>query len=132
MINITIAGRLTRDATLRFTADSSPVLGFDVACDVGYADKKHAVYIACSLWGKRAESLDPWLKKGTSVTVTGAGDLRLWESNGKSGASIELRVNEVALQGSKPDSDSQAKPAKPGGFRDNTAAEAFDEDKLPF
>lgn len=122
----TVAGRLTKDGELRFTSSGTPVLGFTVATDVGYGEKKHALFVRCSLWGKRAESLDPYLKKGMPITVYGEADLREWEANGKSGTSLELRVNEVELQGSRsqstdnrsePDNRQQAAPQQ-GGFDD--------------
>lgn len=127
MIILTIAGRATKDAEQRFTASGSAVLGFSVACDVGFGDKKHTVYVNCSLWGKRGESLAPYIKKGMPLTVSGNGDLREWESNGKSGTTLELNVSEVAMQGGKQaanNSDSGAgnnsNPAQGGGFDDDS------------
>jgi len=124
----TCAGRLTEDAILRFTADQTPVCNFTVASDVGFGEKKHALFIRCSLWGKRGESLSKHLTKGTPVTVSGEADLRTWDSNGKTGTDLTMRVNDVALQGSKPQSSQS-------GFRDKPAqkpaAHIPDED-IPF
>jgi single-strand DNA-binding protein len=105
MLNITVAGRLGRDSELR-TAGNDKVLGFTVAVDTGFGDKKTTVWVECSLWGKRGETLAQYLTKGASVTVTGDGGLRAWESNGKSGTSLTCRVNSITLQGGKRDGDS--------------------------
>lgn len=105
MLNFTVAGRLTKDAQTR-TAGSDTVTGFTVAVDTGFGDKKKAYFIDCSWWGKRGEKLCQYLTKGTPVTVTGEGGMREWESNGKSGVSLTIRVNDATLQGSKRDSDS--------------------------
>jgi single-strand DNA-binding protein len=120
-----VPGRLTKDAVLRFTSDGTPVLGFDVANDVGYGEKKHTLYVRCSLWGKRAESLDPYMKKGTAVTVSGEADLKEWSSGDKSGTNLELRVSDVALQGGKPEQTQK----KTSGFRNKPADnDGFDDD----
>ena len=107
-------GRLTKDSILRFTASGTPVLNFTVATDVGFGESKHGVFIDCSLFGKRAESLDPYLLKGSQVTVQGEADLRLWESGEKHGANITCNISDVVLQGSKSEADTKEKPQ---GFR---------------
>lgn len=96
MNNLTVAGRIGKDAVLRFTGEGKPVAGFNVASDVGYGDNKQTLWFSCSLWGKRAESLAVYLLKGTQVTVIG--ELSTREHEGKT--YLQLRVNDIALQGS--------------------------------
>lgn len=97
MKNITIAGRLTKDAEFRRTQNGEPVLGFAVAVDDGYGERKSTLFFDCSLWGKRGEALTPHLKKGGSVTVSG--DLGRREHDGKT--YLTVRANEITLQGGK-------------------------------
>ena len=146
MIILTAAGRLTKDADLRYTPSGTAIANFTVATDVGFGDKKHAVFIGCSLFGKRAEALAEYLLKGSSVTVSGNADLRLWESNGKHGAEITLNVQEVALQGGrsgdsgasqaqKPEPDKPAQSGfKQGGFREEAekSTDDFEDSDIPF
>ena len=128
MIYGTAAGRIVKDAELRFTADSTPVLGFTVASDVGYGDKKHAVFVNCSMWGKRGEAVSSYVTKGSPVTVIGELDLREWESAEKKGTSLDMKVSELVLQGSKKD----AAPPKADGFRQEVTAADFVDDDLAF
>ena len=121
MNKLITAGRLVKDGVLRFTGDGKPVLNFTVATDVGFGERKHGVFIECSLWGVRAEKLDAYMKKGQHVTVEGEADLRLWESGDKNGASITCNVADVALQGSKVDAAPKAE-----GFR--KPADDFQDD----
>lgn len=95
MKNITIAGRLGKDAELRRTQGGDPVLGFSVAVDDGYGDNKRTLWFRCSMWGKRAQSLDGHLTKGSAVTV--AGDLSTDEYEGKT--NLTIRVSELTMQG---------------------------------
>lgn len=97
MKNITIAGRLTRDAENR-TAGSDNVTGFSVAVDDRQGKEKSTLFFDCNLWGKRGESLSQYLTKGSSVTVSG--DLSTREHNGKT--YLTVRVADVTLQGGKP------------------------------
>jgi len=119
-------GNLGGDSELKWTASENPVLGFSVGTTKSWGNKKKTEWIKCSLWGKRAESLHPYLKKGVAVTVTGEASLYVWENEDKHGASIQVNVSEVILHGGKPDSD---KPAQTG-FRDKPKPD-FDDD-IPF
>ena len=104
MKTITIAGRTGKDAVLRRTQNGDSVLGFSVATDDGYGQNKRTMWFECSMWGKRGESLEQYLKKGTSIAVSG--DLSTREHEGKT--YLTIRVNEVTMQGG---GEKQDKPA---------------------
>ena len=95
MLNITIAGRCTRDAEVRRTQDGTPVAGVSVAVDDGFGQNKSTMFFDCSIWGVRADKLAPMLTKGKQVTVSG--DLGTREHNGKT--YLTIRVADVTLQG---------------------------------
>jgi len=97
MKQIIIAGGLTRDATLRRTQGGDPILGFSVGVSEGR--DKPSTYFDCSLFGKRGEALEQYLKKGAKVTVIG--DFSTREHEGKT--YLQIRVSEVSLQGGKRD-----------------------------
>jgi single-strand DNA-binding protein len=96
MKNLTIAGRLTKDATTR-EAGSDKVTGFSVAVDDRQGKEKSTLFFDCSMWGKRGETLAQYLVKGSQVTVSG--DLGTREYEGKT--YLTLRVADVSLQGGK-------------------------------
>lgn len=96
MKSITIAGRLTKDATTR-EAGSDKVTGFSVAVDHWTGKEKTAIFFDCSWWGVRGEKTSQYLTKGSSVTVSG--DLGTREYEGKT--YLTVRVNDVTLQGGK-------------------------------
>ena len=136
MINLSIAGRVGKDATLRAVGSDS-VLSFSVACDY-YAGKagKQTMWVRCSMWGKRAESLVQHVVKGATVGVCGSMTLR--EYDGKT--SVEVRVADLTLLGSKsdrqqPQSGGFAGP-KPAGngnpFGDAPVDDFGGDDSIPF
>jgi single-strand DNA-binding protein len=125
MKSITIAGRTTRDAELRRTNDGTAVLAFSVAVDDRVSKEKGTLFFDCSMFGNRATALGQHMVKGTAVTVSG--DLGTREHGGKT--YLQIRVNDVTLQGGKPQSDAPARskreePAK--AFADDL------DDDLPF
>ncbi|HYG89316.1 MAG TPA: single-stranded DNA-binding protein, partial [Azospirillum sp.] len=96
----TFTGRLGADAELRTTQSGEKVLGFRVANDVGFGERKTTQWVDCSIWGRRAESLAPHLTKGKGVVVSGEVTLREYEKrDGTRGAQMSVRVAEIDFMG---------------------------------
>ncbi len=99
MNSITVAGQLGKDAELRNLPNGDPVLNFSVADSQGR--EKPTIWWACQLFGKRAESLAQYLKKGQSVTVSGTVSQRAYTKDGIEKTTMDIRVADVALQGGR-------------------------------
>lgn len=98
----TFTGGLGRDCEQRFTPKGDAVTSFSVAVNSGYGDKAVTSWINCNLWGKQAESLAPYLLKGTKVAVSGEFTLRPYTTKeGVEKTSADVRVNSLTLLGSK-------------------------------
>lgn len=106
MINLTIAGNVGKDAQLRRTQGGEPVLGFSVAIDQGKdkdGNKRDSVWVSCSIWGKRAESLQTHIVKGTKLVLSGRPSVNVYEGKG----SLTLTVNDLTFMGSSQQRDEQ-------------------------
>lgn len=93
-----IAGNVGKDAELRRTQSGDAVLGFSVAVDNGKdknGNKRDSTWYRCSVWGKRAESLENYIKKGTKLALTGRVGVDVYEGRG----SLTLNVNELTFMG---------------------------------
>ena len=94
---ITFDGRLTKDAELK-QLQNNTVCNFDVACNIGYGERKKTIYFRCDLWNKRAESLHSYLTKGIQVFVTG--ELSTEEYTNKNGdikINLKCRINDLTF-----------------------------------
>lgn len=124
---ITIAGQLGKDAELRFLPNGDPVTGFSVADSQG-RDKPTAWW-NCQLFGKRAESLTQYLLKGTAVTVVGSVTEREWtDKDGQKRKSMDVRVQDVALQGGRKESTPEAPRPQPEKQAQSKASKSGFED----
>ena len=100
MNSITVAGTLGRDAEVRYLNSGDAVCSFSVADSAGR--DKPTIWWNCSLFGKRAEALSQYLTKGQSVTVVGSiTEREFTDKNGNHRKSMDVRVNEIALQGGR-------------------------------
>lgn len=127
MNSITVAGNISQDAEVKFMSNGDPVASFSVADNQG--KDKQAIFWRCSLFGKRAESLSQYLTKGQAVTVSGTVTEREYEKDGQKRKAMDIRVNDVALQGGKP---SGAAPAAPKPAARQQKAEPDFIDDVPF
>ena len=108
----TFSGNLGKDAEQRFTGSGDSVVYFSVPVKSGFGDKQVTSWIKCSLFGKRGDSVLPYLKKGQLVGVSGEFAARPWKNkDGQEQISHEVRVNDVSLLGSKQQEPS-SQPAK--------------------
>lgn len=95
-------GNLGGDAETRFTSGGDAVTSFSIAVKSGYGEKATTVWAKCAIFGKRGESVSQYLTKGTQVGVSGELSMREWEDKeGGKRTSLEVRVNDVTLLGSK-------------------------------
>ncbi len=130
MNSICVAGSLGKDAEVRYLPNGDPVASFSVADSQGR--DKPTIWWNCSLFGKRAESLAPYLIKGQAVAVSGTITEREWtDNNGNKRKSMDVRVNDVALQGGKREGAAPA-PA-PAARKTASQAAGFEDDgDVPF
>ena len=127
MISMTVAGNVGRDAQLRRTQGGDPVLGFSVAVDMGKdknGNKRDAVWVNCSIWGKRAESLETYITKGTKLVLTGRPGVNVYEGKG----SLTLSVNDLTFMGG---SQQQRSEDDRGGYDEPPPRDDLDSD-IPF
>ena len=135
MNSITIAGQLGKDAEVRYLTNGDAVCGFSVADSQG--KEKPTIWWSCQLFGKRAEALSQYLTKGQAVTVSGSVSEREWtDKEGNKRKSMDVRVNEIALQGGKREEGQREAPrqaAKPAG-KPVAAGSGFDDmdSDIPF
>ncbi len=134
MNNISIVGRLGRDAERRVTTNGKAVLQFTVADDVGFGDKKSTNWWRCSLWGAQAESkLIDYLVKGAQVVVFGeAAVSEFTDKDGAKRTSTDIRVANIQLVGGKGDKPGES--AAPRQSAPTQSSGGFDDmnDSIPF
>jgi single-strand DNA-binding protein len=100
MNSISISGNLGKDAETRFLPNGDPVCNFSVADSQG--KDKQSIWWNCALFGKRAESLAPYLTKGQTVTAIGNVTEREWtDKDGNKRKQFDVRVSDLALQGGR-------------------------------
>jgi single-strand DNA-binding protein len=84
--NVTLVGRMTKEADLRYTPNGKAVATFAVAVNRTYSNQqgeREADFINCQVWGKSAENTANFTKKGSLVGVTGRIQVRTYDHDTK-------------------------------------------------
>jgi single-strand DNA-binding protein len=102
---VTIIGRLTRDAELKYTSGGTAVCKFSIAVNrrrkAGDVWTDEASFFDVVLWGKPGEALNQYLGKGKQVGIDGELRQERWEKDGQNRSRVEIVANSVQLLGGK-------------------------------
>ena len=96
-------GRLTKDIELRYTPNDGKAVGnFSLAVDSGYKDYKRTDFLNFAVFGKRAESMEKYVKKGMKILVhTEAKQNQYTDKNGNKVNGVQFIVNDFEFCESK-------------------------------
>lgn len=145
--NVTLVGRLTRDAELRYTGSGIAVTSFNLAVERPYTSangNKETDFIQCVVWKKTAEALSNYTRKGSLIGLTGRIQTRNYEGNdGKRVYVTEVVAENIKFLESKRTSDKQSgrtqgdytnsnKKDDSDPFESNNDNTDISDDDLPF
>ena len=127
--NVVITGRLTKDTELRTTQNGKSVVSFTVANDTGCGEYKRTNFINVVAWGKTAEFVAKYFKKGSAIGLCGSIQTRDYEKDGHKVYVTEVVASEVHFIESKKNDDKASDETMENDIFDNLPT--IDDD-LPF
>lgn len=128
MKSIAISGNIGKDAVTRTTQGGDKVTSWPVAVEERSGQDKRTIWFDCTIWGKRGESLAPYLTKGGKVSVSG--ELSTREHEGKT--YLTVRADQVTLMGGRQDNDRQEREDTRGGSGYGAGGRPALDDEIPF
>lgn len=105
---------MTKDPEVRYTQSGTPVGTFTLAVDrrVQKDKPKEADFIPCVVWGKTAEVVGNWCKKGKQVGVEGRIQVRSYDAkDGSKKYATEVVVSHLELIGNRDGGRAQGAPS---------------------
>ena len=135
MNRVILVGRLTKDPELRYTQSGKGVASFTVAVNRPFKTngEQEADFINGVVWGKPAENLANYMKKGSQIGVDGRIQTRSYDNNeGKRVYVTEVVADSVSFLDSKGKTQNN-KPQQKQQSGDNPfQEEPVDNSDLPF
>ena len=128
---VNIIGRLTKDAELKYTNSGFPITTMSLAVNrsvkKGDQWEEEASFFDVKLLGKRGESLNKYLVKGTQLGLNAELVQERWEQDGQKRSKVVLQVNNLQLLGG----NNQKPNNQPKQSYNNSGSGNF-EDSIPF
>jgi len=124
MNNVSLAGRMTRDCELKYTQDGKAIGNFTIAINKRYK-KDEANFINCVAFGKTAELVAEYVKKGHLLGVAGSIETSSWEKDGQKHYRTEVAVDQITFLQSKGEGATTKETT-------NTTTKSEDTEEFPF
>ena len=128
---VAIAGNLCRDAELRNTPNGNSCLQFTVAVNERRKTESGEwvdapQFVDCTMWGKRAQAVAKYMRKGCKVAVQGKLHYHSWDdaNTGKKRSKLDVTAQEIEFMSRDGQVQSQPQPQQQA-----TAYATFD---IPF
>ena len=132
---VILLGRLGADPQLKYTPSGRANASFNLATNAVWKDQEgnqqeRTDWHRITAWGKLAEVMGEWLKKGSAVYIEGRLQTRSYEdSNGVKKYITEVVATDMEMLGKKGET-TQSEEAPPEDM--NQEIEGGEEDDLPF
>jgi single-strand DNA-binding protein len=123
MVNkVVLVGRLGKDPETRYTSGGQAVANFSLATDETFKDRsgerqKRTEWHRIVVWGKLAEIVQQYLKKGQLVYIEGRIQSRQWEDkrDGQKRTAFEIVANTMKMLGGRGEGAAAAGAGMGGG-----------------
>ncbi len=105
---VVIVGRLTRDPELRHVGSGTALCKISIANGRNYTvngeRKEETSYFNCTAWGKQAEIINQYCRKGKQVAIEGRLQQNRWQGqDGKTMSAVDIIIERLQMLGSAAD-----------------------------
>jgi single-strand DNA-binding protein len=126
MNKVTLVGRLGKDPEHQTSQSGKTFCKFSIATNDGYGDNKKTNWHNCTAFGKVADIINQYVKKGSEIAVSGSLDYNKHEDK----IYTNVLVNDFTFIGGK--SEIQSEGIKPPFEPASSLVDSSDQDPLPF
>jgi single-strand DNA-binding protein len=130
-----LMGNLTRDPELRYAPKGTATAKIAMAINRKYRtesgeDREDVTFVDIEAWGKQAETISQYCKKGRPLFVEGRLKLDQWDdkTTGQKRSALKVMLEHFQFIGGRP-ADTESAPSKP--VRPATPAPQPQEDEEP-
>jgi len=132
---VILMGNLTRDPEMRYTPSGTPVTEFGLAVNRRYTtkdaqQKEEVAFVDITAWGRQAEVIHQYMKKGRRLFLEGRLVYDAWTSkDGQKRSKLRVRLDSFQFMDGPRDGDApQESPSPP----DAAPQTPVDDDDIPF
>ena len=138
---VILVGNLGKDPDMKYTASGAAIVNITVATSESWNDKQSGEKVEKTEWhrvvafGKLAEIMGEWLKKGSQVYIEGKLQTRKWQDqSGADRYTTEVVAQDMQMLGSKGGGEKPQDSGfrKPAPQQEAAKQDDFADDDIPF
>ena len=143
---VILKGNLTKEIELKYTPSGTAVAKSSIAITDGFGDKQKTNFFELTFWGKTAEMVNQYFRKGSQILINGRLQQETWtDQQGQKKSKISVIVEKVEFCGSKSSNGEannyqnqgnyqQPQPQQSNNYQTNAPAPEIDidEENIPF
>lgn len=147
---VMLMGNLTRDPELRYTPNNTAVTGIGLAVNRRWRNQQgesqeETTFVDCEAWGRQAEVINEYMRKGRPLYVEGRLRLDQWQDrDGNNRSKLKVVVETFQFLDSRggdgpPQGESSSRPTnapepapEPAAASESEPHQAVDEQDIPF
>ena len=119
---VMLIGNMTRDPQLSYLPSQTPVVEFGLAISRRYKKQdgsqgEDVCFVDCQMFGKRAEVINQYLKKGDPIFVEGRLKFDSWEKDGQKRSKLRVFVENFEFLGKGSSGGGQGSGNQAGGHQ---------------
>ncbi|MEM1221225.1 MAG: single-stranded DNA-binding protein [Verrucomicrobiota bacterium] len=120
---VILLGNLTRDPELRVTANGNSICKLGLAVSRAYSTKdgerrEETTFVDIDAFGKQAEVISKYMRKGRPIMVEGRLKLDQWESDGQKRSKLSVVLENFQFVGGR--DDNQSSSGSSGGYESSS------------
>lgn len=130
--NCSLSGNVGRDPEARYFENGTMVANFSIAVS-GRRDS--TFWMPVKVWGKSAQTIIDYVKKGSQIIVSGELEEESWEKDGKKNTRMTLNCRDFKLMGgqkSEKAAGSSSRAASSSAPTRSKTAQEVDDMEIPF
>ncbi len=138
---VQIIGKVTRDPEVKFTPKGTAVCEISIAVNRwvagkdGERGKEEVTYLNSTVWGKQAEFVGEYVRKGREVYLEGRLEIQTWNDKQTDAKRQKMVIvcENIQPLGPKPESGQPSRPSRPESSAASSSASNQDNDEdIPF
>lgn len=126
---VALMGNVTRDIDHRTTQSGMAIAKFGMAINRKTKDQETTCFVDCTAFGKSADLISQYVRKGSPIFVDGRLEYSTWEAKDGGGKRSKL---EVVVENFQFLSSRDAGPESAGERRGGGRSETVDVEDIPF
>jgi len=131
---VMMIGRLTRDPDFKSIKGTS-VANFSIANNRTYTanneKKDETHYFDCEVWGKLAEVIRDYAKKGKQIAIEGRLSQSTWDTpDGKKASKVRIRIDTFQLLGGNTGASTTSPESTPASYEDLGNVDYSEDDPI--